>query len=161
MSMFEEWGKKLSETGKAVGDKTKQVSELAKLNYKIVAEEKAVEELYSVLGKMIYEVEKGNSEFAFYGQCEEISAKLDAIAELKAQVSALKGVCKCQNCGAEVDIANDYCGKCGTKLVKPEPKQEEPAAVEEAADDVEINIVVDKDEPSSEDNTESADTAEE
>ena len=41
--MFENLGKKLSETGKAIGDKTKQVSETTQLSYKISVAEKEKE----------------------------------------------------------------------------------------------------------------------
>ena len=53
----------------------------------------------------------------------------------------------CQNCGAEVDSENDFCGKCGAKIVKPEPVIEEASAenTEEVIDHEETVEVIDED----------------
>ncbi len=124
MFNFEEIGKKISQTGKAAGDKAKQVSEIAKLNIKLGTVEKEADELLLMLGKKAYEVSKGNADSEFFGECEEIAAKLDSVKEIKAQIHALKGVVICGKCGAEVDLENDFCGKCGAKVEKPEIKPE-------------------------------------
>ncbi len=119
MTMFENLGKKLSETGKVIGDKTKQVSETAQLNYKITAAERQQEELFAVLGRIVYENDKNNSQSPYYAKCEEIAAKQAQIDELRKKADAVKGLLVCANCGAECDIKNEYCPKCGSKLVKP------------------------------------------
>ena len=124
MFNFEEIGKKISQTGKAAGDKAKQVSEIAKLNIKLGTAEKEADELLLMLGKKAYEASKGNADSEFFGECEEIAAKLDSVKEIKAQIHALKGVVICGKCGAEVDLENDFCGKCGAKVEKPEIKPE-------------------------------------
>lgn len=140
MDFLKNIGEKVSETGKAVGGKTKQVSEIAKITYKITAEEKAVEELYAVLGKACYEAENAKAESPYFGQCEEISAKMDGIEELKKQLNAIKGIVVCENCKAEISAENDFCGKCGAKLVKP---VEEPVAVEDVVVDHEETVEAD------------------
>lgn len=117
--MFENLGKKLSETGKVIGDKTKQVSETTQLSYKISVAEKEKETLFAVLGKSVYEQAKSDSLSPFFGKCEEISAKQDEIDEMKKKLDAIKGIIICPNCGASCDKENDFCGKCGTKLEKP------------------------------------------
>lgn len=122
MFNFEEIGKKISQTGKAAGDKAKQVSEIAKLNIKLGTAEKEADELLLMLGKKAYEASKGNADSEFFGECEEIAAKLDSVKEIKAQIHALKGVVICGKCGAEVDLENEFCGKCGAKVEKPEPE---------------------------------------
>ena len=156
MFNFEEIGKKISQTGKAAGDKAKQVSEIAKLNIKLGTAEKEADELLLMLGKKAYEASKGNADSEFFGECEEIAAKLDSVKEIKAQIHALKGVVICGKCGAEVDLENEFCGKCGAKVEKPEIKPEpevidheddvdasacgeEPAETAEAADGVDLD----------------------
>lgn len=124
MFNFEEIGKKISQTGKAAGDKAKQVSEIAKLNIKLASAEKEADELLLMLGKKAYEASKGNADSEFFGECEEIAAKLDSVKEIKDQIHALKGVVICGKCGAEVDLENEFCGKCGAKVEKPEIKPE-------------------------------------
>ena len=124
MFNFEEIGKKISQTGTAAGEKAKQVSEIAKLNIKLGTAEKEADELLLMLGKKAYEASKGNADSEFFGECEEIAAKLDSVKEIKAQIHALKGVVICGKCGAEVDLENEFCGKCGAKVEKPEIKPE-------------------------------------
>ncbi|MCI5751098.1 MAG: zinc ribbon domain-containing protein [Oscillospiraceae bacterium] len=146
--MFENLGKKLSETGKAIGDKTKQVSETTQLSYKISVAEKEKETLFAVLGKSVYEEAKADSLSPFFGKCEEISAKQDEIDEMKKKLDIIKGVIICSNCGAECDKDNDFCGKCGSKLEKPiDPPiaaETETAAPEEnTADDTAGNTIND------------------
>lgn len=117
--MFENLGKKLSETGKVISDKTKQVSETTQLSYKISVAEKEKETLFTVLGKSVYEQAKADSLSPYFGKCEEISAKQDEIDEMKKKLDALKGIIICPKCGAECNKDNDFCGKCGAKLEKP------------------------------------------
>ncbi len=130
MDFFKDMGKKVTEAGKVVGDKSKQIAEATKLGYKISAAEREKEELFTVLGKLVYEEEKGKAEFAFFSKCEEISAKQDEIDDLKAKKNALNGVVVCSSCGAEQSGENDYCCKCGTKLEKPVPAPVETSAEE-------------------------------
>lgn len=127
--MFENISKKITETGKAVGDKTKQVAEAAKLSYKVNEEYRAAEELYTALGKAYFEAEGENAEGPFYDKCKEIADKLKAAECLKAELNAIKGVVVCDACGAEVPYEYDFCGKCGAKITKPEPPK--PAEDEE------------------------------
>lgn len=138
--MFENISKKLSETGKVIGDKTKQVSETTQLNYKMITAEKEKEALFTVLGKAVYENAKADSQSPFFEDCEKITAKQEEIDELKKKLDSIKGIIICQSCGAECDSKNDYCGKCGTKLNKPvcDPPAEYTgeAAEETAADEI-------------------------
>lgn len=131
-------GDTITETGKSVGERTKQVGSVAKLNARIIASEHSVSENYTVLGKFYYDTYKDNPAEEAAETVNSITASLEAIAEMKSQILAIKGMVKCQDCGAECPFEDTYCGKCGTKLEKPEPLVEETAeeevleAVEEA-----------------------------
>ena len=156
--MFEKFVETLSNTGKTVGEKTKQGTDIVKANVKISTEERALNELYCEIGKKYYE---NNSENpccdAMKELFDKVADKTKEIEALKNQVRQIKGVVMCEKCGAEVGLENDFCGKCGAKLVKPEPVIEEIPAEEvidhedtvEVADDEgkpEINIEVAEDE---------------
>ena len=122
--MFENLNEKITKTGKAVEGKTKKIAESAKLSYKVSEEKRALELLFTALGKACYKAESENGESVYADSCAEISEKIAKIEEMKAQIRAVKGVVICDNCGAEVSIENDYCGKCGSKLNKPAPVEE-------------------------------------
>lgn len=135
--VFEKISKTITDTGKAVSEKTKQVGEAAKLNAKIVASEHTVSENYTILGKFYYDNYKNNPDEGAVEAVNSITAALDAIDEMKAQILSLKGAVKCTVCGAECPIENNFCGKCGAALEKPEVPTEETAEEAEAAEVIE------------------------
>lgn len=142
--IFKKIGDTITETGKTVGEKTKQVSSVAKFNAKIIASEHSVSDNYTILGKYYYDTYKDNPAEEVAETVNSITASLETIADMKSQILAIKGMVKCQDCGAECPFEDTFCGKCGAKLEKPEPPVEEEApaeeeaveAIEEASEDV-------------------------
>lgn len=125
MDVFEKISKTITDTGKVVSEKTKQVGEVAKLNAKIVSSEHAISENYSILGKFYYDNYKDNADERAVEAVNNINAALETIADMKAQLLSIKGVVKCPSCGFECPIEDNFCGKCGSVLEKPEPVAEE------------------------------------
>lgn len=139
--MFEKIVETINNTGKVVGEKTKQGSEVVKANIKISSEERALNELYTEIGKTYYENNRENPCCDTMKELFEMADEKKAvISDLKQQLRAIKGVSVCGNCGAECPIENDFCGKCGAKIEKPEPPVETPEEeVIDHEDTVEIN----------------------
>lgn len=133
--LIEKVSKALSETGKAVSEKTKAVGESAKLNGRILSCDNTVRNSYYTLGEYYYKKCKDNPDEEIAETVKEITAALDSIEEMKAQLLSLKGAVKCAECGAECPIDSSFCGKCGAKLVKPEPPAEEKPAEEKSAEE--------------------------
>ena len=131
--IFKKIGDTITETGKTVGEKTKQVSSVAKFNAKIIASEHSVSDNYTILGKYYYDTYKDNPAEEVAETVNSITASLETIADMKSQILAIKGMVKCQDCGAECPFEDTFCGKCGAKLEKPEPPVEEEAPAEEEA----------------------------
>lgn len=132
--IFKKIGDTITETGKSVGEKTKQVSSVAKFNAKIIASEHSVSENYTILGKFYYDTFKNDPADEVAETVNSITASLETIAEMKSQILAIKGMVKCQECGAECPFEDTYCGKCGAKLEKPEPPAEESSVEETSAE---------------------------
>jgi ribosomal protein L40E len=135
-------GKTISDTGKVVGEKTKQMTDLAKLNYKIGTLEQSLINSYIELGKEYYEENNENPSEKTAETVAEIKSTLSTITEIKAQINAIRGVNICQSCGAEMPLENDFCGKCGAKLVKPvipDPVEEKEEVITEEIDDTVID----------------------
>lgn len=124
-TFFEKIGKTLTETGKAVTEKTKVVGESAKLNSKIIAKESSARSLYSEIGEYYYNKYKDAPDEEIADAVNELTEALNSIADMKNQLLSIKGAVKCTECGAECPIETAFCGKCGAKLVKPEPPVEE------------------------------------
>ncbi|MGN0642297.1 MAG: zinc-ribbon domain-containing protein [Huintestinicola sp.] len=137
--MFEKFVETISNTGKAVGEKAKIGTDIAKISIKVSNEERALCDLYRTVGEKYYANNKENP------CCDEmkalfdqVTAKLEEIETLKADIRRMKGVSVCQNCGAEVDVDNDFCGKCGAKVEKPVPAVVEEPAEEAAAEEAPV-----------------------
>lgn len=132
-------GETITETGKTVGEKTKQVGNVAKLNAKIISSEHSISDNYTILGKYYYDTYKNNPDEDVAETVNSITASIDAIAEMKGQILAIKGLVKCQSCGAGCPFEDDFCGKCGVRLEKPEPPVED-SPVEETAEEIEEEV---------------------
>lgn len=126
----------ITETGKNVGEKTKQVGNTAKLNAKIISAERSISENYTLIGKYYYDTYKENPDEEIADAVNSVTASIDTIDEMKDQLLALKGLIKCDKCGANCPIDDTFCGKCGAMLEKPEP------IVEETEEKADIEVVV-------------------
>jgi len=131
----------ITETGKNVGEKTKQVGNTAKLNAKIISSERSISENYTLIGKYYYDMYKENPDAEIADAVNSVTASLETIAEMKSQILAIKGLVKC-SCGASCPIEDSFCGKCGAVLEKPEPVVEEEVVEEAAEEKADIEIVV-------------------
>lgn len=155
--IFKKIGDTLTDAGKTVGEKTKQAGTIAKLNAKIISSERSISDNYTILGKYYYDTYKDNPDEAIAETVNAVTAAVDAIAELKSELLAIKGLVKCQKCGGECPFEDTFCGKCGAVLEKPEPPAEEEAEVEEFEEAEEVdapNIVVVEDSDNSDSSAE-------
>lgn len=113
MAFFDDLGKKLSQAGQSVAQKTKDFSEINKLNGVISSEEKKINNIYLQLGKEYYTRHRNDSEVCFEQFVSAIKESEAKIEELRQQIQVIKGVVRCEKCGA--DIANNaaFCSNCG------------------------------------------------
>lgn len=126
MGVFDDIGKTFSKAG----EKTKQMTDIARINSLINDEEKKLTNIYTQIGKTY--VEK-NPSICQDDLTDYVDTAFDIskrIAEYKLQIQAIKGVVTCPSCGMEVSEGTKFCPSCGTPIPvieKPvEPKPEEP-----------------------------------
>ncbi len=118
MEFFDKLGETIVSAGKDVGQKAKDVSEIAKLRIDIRAKEEYVQEQYAVIGAAYYEKHK-NDEVVGTDEAEQfylIGEALAEIARMKAEVLKIKGASECPKCGARMPEAATFCSDCGAKL---------------------------------------------
>lgn len=145
MDFFNKLGKKASETYQATKEKASNISDELKLKGKISEQKEKIEKLYKEIGETVYnELKNGNdaSREIIDPKCEEISKAKEQISKLETEILAVKKIKKCANCGTELDIAAEFCSKCGKEQPKQEKVEikEEPAQTEDA-DVVEVSDV--------------------
>ena len=146
MDFFSKLGKKASKTYQATKEKAVNLSEELKIKGKISEIKDKINDIYAEIGKTVYnEIREGRdvSKEEITEKCDEISKLNDEIAKHEDEILTLKKVRKCVNCGAELDLDDVFCCKCGTKqpeIEKVEVK-EEPTEEAKEAEVIEVNNV--------------------
>ncbi len=114
----------LSKIAKSVGDgaktavkKSEDMVEVAKLNKSITNEEDRIKLTYIEMGKIIYSKYENNEviEDELIEFCNKIDEFHDNISSIKQKIAEIKNVKVCSNCGAEIELATEFCVKCGSK----------------------------------------------
>ncbi|MBP0963165.1 MAG: zinc ribbon domain-containing protein, partial [Oscillospiraceae bacterium] len=120
MSFINSLGRKISQTGHEVLQKTKETAEIIKYNNLISEEEKHLEQLFAGLGKSFYEqsydicLEKLPETVA---EIKEIQAKIE---DFQAHLQSVKGIILCPYCGKDLPPDVAFCSACGHKLESKE-----------------------------------------
>ena len=125
MELFDKLSETIVSAGKDVGQKAKDVSEIAKLKMDIKSKEDFVEKQYAELGKAYYEKHK-DDETEETGENGEktpeqehfflISEALGEIERMRAEVLKIQGAAECPKCGAKMPQGAAFCSNCGTKM---------------------------------------------
>ena len=125
MEFFDKLSETIVSAGKDVGQKAKDVSEIAKLKMDIKSKEDFVEKQYAELGKAYYEKHK-DDETEETGENGEktpeqehfflISEALEEIERMRAEVLKIQGAAECPKCGAKMPQGAAFCSNCGTKM---------------------------------------------
>lgn len=109
-----------TKTKEVVLQKSGEVAKLTKLKVAIVSVEGKIKDIYSAIGKVVYEAYRNDE-----GDSEEIEAKcaqLDTLhaelEQLKAEYAAVRNLKVCEDCHAENAEDATYCAKCGAVLAQ-------------------------------------------
>ena len=115
MAFFDKLSETLTNAGKDVSQKAKDLSGVAKLTMDIHTKEDQVQKLYAQMGKCYFESHK-DDDFSEYEQMSQIKEMVSVIEDMKKELCELKGTKVCPRCGQEVKAADVYCKSCGVKL---------------------------------------------
>ncbi len=118
MAFFDSIGKKISQTGQAAVQKTKQMADVAKLNSDISDEEKKTTNIYYQIGQLYVSLHKDNPESDFEVLFEQLNESQAKIENLKQQIQDIKGVKRCTTCGAEIPNNATFCSSCGAAIIQ-------------------------------------------
>lgn len=130
MAFFDDLGKKLSQAGQSAVQKTKEMADIAKLNSAISDEEKRIDNSYLEIGKLYVSLHDAEHEADFDSLIAAIHESEAKVKDYQQQIKDIKGVVKCEKCGAEVPSNAAFCSSCGAPMpvVKPvETPAEAPA----------------------------------
>lgn len=110
-----------------VSTKAKELADNAKINVRIADEKRNISELKEKLGNAVWEKYCGNdtSDAEISHLCESLRIAYDNIESMTAELEKKARVTQddellCSNCGAKLTKEQAFCGKCGSKVVRPE-----------------------------------------
>lgn len=116
MAFFDELGKKITQGGQVALQKTKDMADVARLNSMIADEEKRINNNYYQIGKLYASLHAADCEGDFVGMIQAIREAESKIADYRQQIQDIRGVKKCEKCGAEVDAGAAFCNACGAPM---------------------------------------------
>lgn len=120
MAFFDDMKEKLSQASQTAVKKTKELSDIARLNSEISATEKQISELYRKMGSEIYRVYRENPQPEVAEMMVQVTSLLQKIEENRAQLETINVVHNCPQCGARVKDEMVFCSSCGFKLPERE-----------------------------------------
>lgn len=118
MSFFDGIGKKLSDAGQKTIQKTKELSDSARLSLQISEEEKKLDSIYHQIGKMYISLFGDAPAQDFVELVAALRETEKKIQTLTAQLHGLRGILRCASCGAEVPQGSAFCSSCGAPMPK-------------------------------------------
>lgn len=118
MAFFDDFGKKLTQAGQSVVNKTKEVGEIAKVSLAVAEEEKNLTNLYCQLGKLYLQLHADDYQEGLAQTVEDIKTCQAKIDEYRNTLRELKGIAVCEKCGAEVAANASFCSGCGNKITQ-------------------------------------------
>ena len=123
MAFLDDFDKKITSWGQGAIQKTKDVSNTAKLSNEIRTLQNQKKEYFAEVGRLYYKEcqEKeffDNKEFSgiISQQLDEIHRLNNEIRGKQDQLSQIKGTICCPNCNAELPQNSQFCNNCGFRL---------------------------------------------
>lgn len=121
MAFFDNIGRKVSEAGQKMIQKTGEMSDTSRLNTQISDEEKKINAAYQQIGKLYTELHREDPEPELAELVQSISKSEEIIRVYRGQLQRIRGVRTCPKCGAEVSIGSAFCAHCGSPMPADEP----------------------------------------
>ncbi len=125
MAFFTDMKRSLTETGKQVAQKTKELSDTVQLKTQLSREKEALNRQYAQIGKKVFEAANAADEEAYTAEFALIRESLKTIDELQDKLSTLEGFIHCPECGAKIEKAAAFCSKCGAKIAETKPEDDD------------------------------------
>lgn len=142
MAFLDSISKKVTQVGQTTIQKTKDLTEIAKLHAQIDDETKKMNAVYITLGKLYVEEHSNDFEPGIVEKIDFIKASTEKIKEYKQQLNTLKGVSSCPKCGAEASLSSSFCSACGAPLEKAESDTDSAFGEPSANNTVDVEYTV-------------------
>lgn len=118
MALFDNLSRRASAASSKAIQKTKDFSDIARLNSQISEEENHKSDSFYKMGRLYYELHANDCEEDFKVLVSSIAESDSKISDLKRQIDVLKGIRRCDRCGAELEKGAAFCSNCGVPVPK-------------------------------------------
>ena len=129
MDIMDKIGKTATNTCKITVNKTNKIAQKTKLRMHINECKSQIEEIYSAIGKKVYEkhVREENIDIKkeLKKECEQIDKLSQEIENSIEHILMLKDMKKCPECFSEIMIYYNFCPVCGKKQNDDKPRNEQ------------------------------------
>ena len=109
MAFFDKLSKTVTEVSQKTIAKAKELADTSRLNSMISEEEKVIANQYFQIGKLYVSVHKDDFEDDFAGMIGAIAEAEAKIKDFKMQIQDIKGVQRCEKCGAACRNCSGFC----------------------------------------------------
>lgn len=118
MGFFDDLGKKVTDAGQKTLQKTKEMSEIVRINSMISDEEKKINNTYIQIGTLYVSKYNEDCEDEFAVMVNNVLEAQQRIKNFQKQIQDIKKVQRCEKCGAEVQQGAAFCSSCGATMPK-------------------------------------------
>lgn len=122
MAFWDNFEKKATDATANVMSKVKGVSDITRLNSMVTEEENRIKDIYFKIGQTYVALYGQNNAPEFAGLLGALKTSQSKIEKYKQEIMDIKGVQKCERCGAEVQNGAAFCMSCGAPIPKVQPQ---------------------------------------
>lgn len=121
MAFWDNFEKKATDATANVMSKVKGVSDITRLNSMVTEEENRIREIYFKIGQTYVALHGQDNDPGFADLLNALKASQLKVEKYKQDIMDIKGVQKCEKCGAEVAAGASFCMTCGAQIPKIQP----------------------------------------
>lgn len=119
MAFFDDISKKITDVTSNAAQKTREMSEISKLNSAVNEEEAKINNAYLQIGRLYCANHSEDYEDSFGVFVNAVKESEKKIIDMKAQIREIKGIATCTKCGQDIPNNVAFCSFCGTPAPAP------------------------------------------
>lgn len=120
MAFFDKLGKSVTEVSQKTIARTKELADTSKLHSMIAEQERIITTQYAQIGKLYAAIHKNDCEYAFAAMIAAIADAEAKISDYNKQIQEIRGIRRCESCGAEIPADAAFCSSCGSAMPETE-----------------------------------------
>lgn len=122
MAFFDDLGDQISAFGKKALRKTKDITDSTRLSTMAADEERTISDTYYQIGKLYASLHKTDHEACFTELFARLAQAEENVRRYTQQIQDLRGVQRCDQCGAEIPKGSQFCSVCGAPVPPSAPE---------------------------------------